>query len=321
MSELDPAPDAPTNDPPQPDPLLGDAPGAVERKGTAPDPATGVGRLRTAADAQTEMLKASDPEPVKGDWPDDWRERLAKGNEDRQKFLNRYASVEGLFRKIEEQEKFIRSGKVQRDMPDPADEKAVAEWRKEQGIPDDPTGYVLPETITKRLVDADKPMLANFTEFAHKNNLPPSFVEKGAEWYTTLSEQVAEKQAADDTAASEACEDALRKDWAHGEFKANLTLGKRFMESIPGIGASWTEARLPDGRRLGDIAEFVAWSADMGRERFGDSVFASPDAESRHSNRLQEIEALMKTNYQEYLHKGLQDEHMQLLERESKRRK
>jgi hypothetical protein len=305
MSELDPAPDAPTNDPPPVD--TAPAPDPAPSPAPSPDPAPS-------------DPPPADPEPVNGDWPDDWRERLAKGNEDRQKFLNRFSSVEGLKRKIEEQDKAIRSGQ-HKQMPDPSNEEAMEVWRKANNIPDDPTGYVLPETITKRLVDADKPMLANFTEFAHKNNLPPSFVEKGAEWYTTLSEQVAEKQVADDTAASEACEDALRKDWAHGEFKANLTLGKRFMESIPGIGASWTEARLPDGRRLGDIAEFVAWSADMGRERFGDSVFASPDAESRHSNRLQEIEALMKTNYQEYLHKGLQDEHMQLLERESKRRK
>jgi hypothetical protein len=306
MSELDPAPDAPTNDPPPVDPAP--APDPTPSPAPSPDPAPS-------------DPPPADPEPVKGDWPDDWRERLAGDDAAFLRQLKRYSSPTTFAKGFKEREDLIRSGKVQRDMPDPADEKAVAEWRKEQGIPDDPTGYVLPETITKRLVDADKPMLANFTEFAHKNNLPPSFVEKGAEWYTTLSEQVAEKQVADDTAASEACEDALRKDWAHGEFKANLTLGKRFMESIPGIGASWTEARLPDGRRLGDIAEFVAWSADMGRERFGDSVFASPDAESRHSNRLQEIEALMKSNYQEYLHKGLQDEHMKLLERESKRRK
>jgi hypothetical protein len=305
MSELDPAPDAPTNDPPPVD--TAPAPDPAPSPAPSPDPAPS-------------DPPPADPEPVNGDWPDDWRERLAKGNEDRQKFLNRFSSVEGLMRKIEEQDKAIRSGQ-HKQMPDPSNEEAMEVWRKANNIPDDPTGYVLPETITKRLVDADKPMLANFTEFAHKNNLPPSFVEKGAEWYTTLSEQVAEKQVADDTAASEACEDALRKDWAHGEFKANLTLGKRFMESIPGIGASWTEARLPDGRRLGDIAEFVAWSADMGRERFGDSVFASPDAESRHSNRLQEIEALMKTNYQEYLRQNLQDEHMELLKTDAKRRR
>lgn len=301
MSELDPAPDAPTNDPPPAD--AAPAPDPAPSPAPSPDPAP-----------------VADPEPVNGDWPDDWRERLAKGNDDRQKFLNRFSSVEGLMRKIEEQDKAIRSGQ-HKQMPDPANEEAMEVWRKANNIPDDPSGYVLPETITKRLVDADKPILANFTEFAHKNNLPPAFVEKGAEWYTALSEQVAEQRSAEDASSKEACEDALRKDWAHGEFKANLTLGKRFLESVPGLGVDFAEARLPDGRLLGSLPEFVSWAADMGRERFGDATFASSDAERRHTGRLQEIEKKMTTDYQGYLHEGLEKEHLELLEREAKRRK
>jgi hypothetical protein len=305
MSELDPAPDAPTNDPPPIDaaPAPDPAPSPAPSPAPAPSP---------PADPSSE---------TKGEWlPEDWRERLSKGNEDRLKYLNRFSSIEGLYRKLEEQEKTIRSGQ-HKQMPDPANAEAMAEWRKLQGIPDDPTGYVLPETITKRLVDADKPMLANFTEFAHKNNLPPAFVEKGAEWYTALSEQVAEQRSAEDASSKEACEDALRKDWAHGEFKANLTLGKRFLESVPGLGVDFAEARLPDGRLLGSLPEFVSWAADMGRERFGDATFASSDAERRHTGRLQEIEKKMTTDYQGYLHEGLEKEHLELLERESKRRK
>lgn len=302
MSELDPAPDAPTNDPPPVD--AAHAPDPAPSPAPSPDPAP-----------------APDPEPVKGDWPDDWRERLAGSDETFLRQLKRYSSPTTFAKGFKEREDLIRSGKVQRDMPDAADEKALAEWRKEQGIPDDPTGYVLPETITKRLVDADKPMLANFTEFAHKNNLPPAFVEKGAEWYTALSEQVAEQRAAEDSSSMEACEDALRKDWAHGEFKANLTLGKRFLESVPGLGADFAEARLPDGRLLGSLPEFVSWAADMGRERFGDATFASSDAESRHTNELAAIEKAMRDDYQKYLHDGLNVKHLELLEREAKRRK
>lgn len=305
MSELDPAPDAPISDPPPADPAPSPAPSP------SPDPAP------APADPP-----AADPAPetvTKGDWPDDWRERLAGDDAAFLRQLKRYSSPTTFAKGFKEREDLIRSGKVQRDMPDASDEKALAEWRKEQGIPDDPSGYVLPDTITKRLVDADKPMLANFTEFAHKNNLPPSFVEKGAEWYTALSEEVAAKRAEEDRANEESLQDGLRQEWG-GEYRANWTLATRWLESSP-LGKSLANAVLPDGSLVGHHKDYVMWAADMGRDRFGDSVFASSDAESRHTNRLQEIETLMKSNYQEYLHKGLEKEHMELLERETKRRK
>jgi len=306
MSELDPAPDAPTNDPPPVD----------TAPQTTPDPAP-----TPAADPAPSDPPPTDPEPAKGDWPDDWRERMAGDDDTFLRHLKRYSSPQSFAKGFKEREDLIRSGKLKRDMPDAADEKAMAEWRKEQGIPDDPTGYVLPETVTKRMTDADKPALASFTEYAHAKGAPQSVVDVASEWYFDTLENMEAQRLSNDTAASEACEDSLRKDWAHGEFKANLTLGKRFMESIPGIGGTWTEARLPDGRRLGDIAEFVSWTADMGRERFGDATFASSDAERRHTGRLEEIEKLMKSDYQKYLYDGLDKEHEELLVRESKRRK
>lgn len=265
-------------------------------------------------------VENTEKDAAKGDWPDDWRERLAGGDEDIANAIKRYGSPKGVAKALKEAQALIRSGKIKRDMPDASDEKALSEWRKEQGIPDDPTGYKLPEVVTKRLTDADKPVLADFTAFAHAKGAPQSVVDIATEWYVNSLENMEAERIAADTAAAEAAEDALRKDWAHGEYKANMTLAKRFIEGIPGVGQNWSEARLPDGRRLGDMPEFVAWAADQGRAAFGDAAFASPDTAQRHQARKTEIEQTMKTDIRKYYESGMDKEYAEILARESRRK-
>lgn len=263
-------------------------------------------------------------EPVPSDkpnWPDDWREQLAGEDETFLRHLKRYSSPQSFAKGFKEREDLIRSGKLKRDMPDSSDEKALAEWRKEAGIPDDPTKYVFSEAVQKRMTDDDKPLMASFTEFAHAKNAPQQVVDIASEWYFEAMEKMeGERIQADNEAASD-CEDALRKDWAHGEYKANTTLAKRFVESIPGVGTTWSEARMPDGRRLGDVPEFVMWAADQGRERFGDAVFANTDSERKHTARKDEIESVMKNDIDKYYRDGLDKEYAQIVEREQRRAK
>lgn len=293
-----PAGDPPPADPPANDPPVGDVPPSDPPAGDPPP--------------------ADDPPSA---LPDNWRELAAGDDEDTLKLMKRYGSLNGVAKALKEAQAVIRSGKIKRDMPDPKDEKAMAEWRKEQGIPDAPEGYKLPETLTKRLVDEDKPVLASFTEFAHGKNAPPAFVEMATEWYVSMNEQAAEAQRAADESAREAAEDALRDSWSRDEYKGNLNLANRFMASATEIGAAWTEARLPDGRRLGDIPGFIQWASDKGRESFGDTVFASADSESRHNSRKTEIETVMKTDIDRYYAEGMDKEYAEITERETKRRK
>lgn len=274
--------------------------------------------LDGASDAETGEGKA---DAAEFSWPDDWRERMAEGDDDALKLLKRYGSVKGVARALVEKDRMIRSGKVKRDAPDPSDEKAMAEWRKENGIPDDPTGYELPESVTKRLTDDDKPILASFTEYAHKRNAPPEAVNLATEWYIDALESMEAERVEADRTAAEAAEDALRKEWAHGEYKANLTLAIRFLQSIPEVGASWSEARLPDGRRLGDIPAFIQWASDQGRGEFGDATFASSDAERRHTARKDELERLMREDIDKYYESGADKEYVEILERETRRKR
>lgn len=296
---------------------------ATETAGKPAQAASETKATETAADTSNGAGEAGKgEETAKEDdfaWPDDWRERVADGDDDLAKELSRYGSMKNVVKALREAKATIRSGKLTKPMPDASDEKAMAEWRKEQGIPDDPSGYKLPDTVTKALTDEDKPVLATFTEFAHKKGLPNSAVEVATEWYVSTMDQIAEQRAAADNEARESAEDALRKDWAHGEYKANLTLAARTIEGIPGVGKGWAEFRGPDGRRLGDNPEFIAWAADMGRNQFGDVTFANGDSERKHTARKQEIEELMRTDINAYREKRLDVEYQQILEREAKR--
>lgn len=249
--------------------------------------------------------------------PDNWRELASGGDKDVAKILERYSGLQGVAKALLEKERLIRSGKIKQDMPDPKDEKAMAAWRKDQGIPEKAEDYKIPEPITKRLIDADKPVLANFTEFALTKNAPPAFVEMAAEWYVDMSEKAAEAQSVADAKATEEADDALREAWSRDEYKGNITLAKRFWESSGVEGLS--EARLPDGRRLGDVPGFVQFSSDQGRSAFGDAVFASTDAETKHSGRKTEIETIMETDIDRYYSEGLDKEYSTIMEREQKR--
>lgn len=312
----DPAPpgnEPPANNnatPPQPDtPPAGDPPA------TPP-----------AGDPPPRNPPAGDPPADKPALPDNWRELGLEGagfnkeQKDRaEKLISRYGSLGGVVKALLEKDDFIRSGKIKRDMPDPKDEKAIAEWRKEQGIPDKPEGYQLPEPLTKRLVDDDKPILSNFMERMHGKNWTPAQIQDGVEWYADFQEEIAGKIAAQDEQAKEAADDVLRQNWARDEYKPGLTLAKRFWEASGVEGLA--EARLPDGRKLGNIAEFIMWSSDQGRERFGDVVFSSGDAETKFNNRKAEIEKIRDTDFARYESEGLDKEMRQILEKELARNK
>ena len=244
----------------------------------------------------------------KGGLPDNWRETAAGKDESLLKMLGRYNSVAALARSLAEKEALIRSGSIKKPMPDPKDEKAMAEWKSAEGIPADATGYKLPEPVMKRLVDEDKPILSAFTEFAAAKNARPEVVEIAAEWYVDMQEKAAEKQTQIDAAAFEDAESELRKEWAHGEYKSNLQLASRWIEGVPGVGKNWGEARLPNGMRLGDVPEFVKFAADMGREKFGDVVFASGDSERKFTARKEEIEKIRDTDIDRYESEGLYKE-------------
>lgn len=250
---------------------------------------------------------------------DEMRDTIAGGDKELRKLLGRYTSYKTLAQALRNAQAKIAKGGEKRAMPDPKDEKAMAEWRKAEGIPDDPSGYELPDAVKSRLTDDDKPLISSFTEYAHQRGATPAAVNLATEWYfDTLEAMQGERTAADNEARSRT-EEELRADWGT-EYKANLRMAASLVEGIPGVGKDWSEARMPDGRRLGDIPDFIMWAAEQGRATFGDAAFVSEESATRHGNRKKEIETIMQTDINRYWSEGLDKEYNEIVAREQKRR-
>lgn len=255
---------------------------------------------------------------------DDWRTQAAGGNEEYLKLLGRYGSITGVVKALHDTKLAISQGKFQKAKPADGDEKAMAEWRKEQGIPDDPAGYKLPDDVVKSLTDDDKPVLAQFTEFAHKKGMTSDAVAAATEWYVESQRASAEMQAETDKAHKSEAEDSLRdpvNGWSPAEYRGNMNLAKRFLDESPIGSMGWAGLRGPDGRLLGSNADFMKWASDQGRGMFGDADFANSDTTARHEGRLKEIQGILKTDRARYFREGLDKEFAELLQKEEKRKK
>jgi len=258
---------------------------------------------------------------VPADFPDDWRAKMAGDDKDTLKKLERYKAPADVAKALREAEKKLTSGKVGTADPAPdgtKDPDALKVWREANGIPADPTGYELPKTVQERLTDADKPVLSSFTEFAHKANLPPNAVQVAASWYVEQQEQAFAAQVEADKKASEEVQDELRKDYGQ-EFRANTTMAKRFMEESGAVDL--LEARLPDGRKVGNVTSLVKSLVDIAAQKYGDVSFAGGENAARTASRKEEIEKIRDTDFARYDgDQKLQAEYLEILKAEGKRK-
>jgi hypothetical protein len=261
---------------------------------------------------------AGDPSPA---WSDDWRERMAGGDRELHSLLGRYASPTTAARALKDAKDLIRSGGRKLDIPEAGDTEALAEWRSANGVPADPSGYTLPDSVRSRLTDRDKPVLAAFAEAAHRANQPQSVIDFASEWFFGLQERAAGERIAADRAAIRTAEEELRQEWSPGEYRANLTIAKRFIADIPGVGQAWESAVLPDGRVLGSVVAFIRWAAEQGAGQYGDAAFVHADGEAPAMSRKAEIEHIRNADFDRYEREGLDRELTAITEREMARKK
>lgn len=236
------------------------------------------------------------------DFPADWRAKMAGTDKELLKDLERYDSPAAVAKANAEAKKKLRSGRPADDEPMPDVEKEpdkAKEWRKARGIPDDPTGYAVPDTVKALVTDADKPRLTAFTEAMHAQGIPSSAAGAVMEWYFKEQDAIATAIAETDKENGESLQEELRSEWGT-DFRPNSTLAKRYAEKVFG-DVPWTEARLPDGRRMGDDPRILRAMADAGRAEFGDVSFANSDSANKTMARKQELEIMMRDDRAKYM--------------------
>ncbi len=305
-----------------------DDPAPVVDPAAAPvvDPAAPVDKN---APAPSFLAGAEDPALDKpagaapAEWPDDWRDKLAGDDKDFRKRLDRIGSMSDFSKSYREAEKKITSGKkspaLDEPMPDGAtDPDGLKAWREARGVPDDPTGYTVPDTVKGMVTDEDKPLIASFTESMHAKGIPAAAVGPVLEWYFENQAASGDAVIAADKKAGEELQEELRSEWG-SDFRPNSILAKKAGEAIFG-DIPWTEARLPDGRRLGDIPGMTRSLAKAARAEFGDVAFAGDEASAKTLGRKAEIEQIRRDDFDKYDNdKALKAEYQSIVEAELKR--
>lgn len=228
-----------------------------------------------------------DPPGAPTTMPDNWRDYLAGEDKDARKLLDRYKAPSELGKALREQSVLISKG-AGKALVRPADDKPeeLKVWREQQGIPAEPTGYTLPDAVVKRFTDADKPAMEMFTAGMHAHDMPPTALSAALDVYANMQEAIK----AGDRERSIQTQDALRQEWG-ADFKTNVSAARNFAETaIPGV--NWLEARLADGRRMGDVPEVVSALVDLAKLKFGDTAFVGEAATKVTEARFDELRAL-----------------------------
>ncbi len=275
----------------------------------------------TALDVEDEDGK------VPADWPEDWRARAARGDEKLVKQLERYKSPVDVANALFAAQQKIRTGELKTSLPEDASEEDIAAWRKDNGIPEKPDGYLDMMSSGVVIGEDDKPLVESFLKSAHAKNASPDVVASAVEWYYEQQEETAAARAEADTLAAQTAVDALRAEWGN-EYRQNINAVKSFLgqagttKSGDDVGDMLMGARLPDGTPLASHPDVLRWLANTASTVNPGGFLAPGDTQTQlqaMGERKAEIEKLMRTNRKEYnRNEAIQAEYRKILEAEEK---
>lgn len=275
--------------------------------------------------AQAEQL------PALPEW-DVLRKIIAAGDEKFEKEMGRYKSLESWVKSGRELRQKMSSGEYRRaKLGEDASDADRAAWRKDNGIPEKPEGYVAPAIEGFEWGEDDKPILDSFFAHAHAKDTPQEYVDTALQWYAQFERSIAEQTALADKQAVEQGAGKLRA-MLGGETEAGVALVRRLLtdaEGIPGgVGSRLATARYADGRRVVDDPDMVAWLVEKAKQRYGTtSLMVGDPTVAQHASRKAELEKALNENWEKYMThrqpngKTMQEEHLELMRAEDARRR
>lgn len=216
-----------------------------------------------ADDAQTLAGGSEAKADVAPSWPEDWRDKLAGGDEKALNKLKRMQSPADVWKSYRAMEQ--RLGDAKPTLPDEPTEEQVAEYRKANGIPDTAEGYL--DNLDGIVVgDDDKPIVEGFLAKMHAQNAPPALVQEALGWYYAEQEERMAALVQEDKAFRGEAEEALRAEWGN-EYRANINAFGAFLDTAPeGLKDALLGARGGDGKLLGDNPAFLKWVVGLANE-------------------------------------------------------
>jgi len=285
------------------------------------------------APAASGTLATSDPveKPVAApaDFPEDWRQKLAGGDEKELARLQRMGSPADVWKAYRALEAKISSGQLKSGLKPGATPEEVAAWRKENGLPETPEGYVpqLPNGMVPG--EADTPVIDWFKNAALKNNITPDQFNGVLSEFFAYQTEMKQQEFEREQALRNQWEDRLRSEWGP-EYRSNLRginnalsqfLPPHVMDRIWGARANGEDGAVYS---LGNDPEVLAGLNLLARAINPMSTLVpagSGDIMKAGEARISEIEQMMRTDPGAYWkNQDIQNEYGKLLEaRESMR--
>ncbi|NWG25369.1 MAG: hypothetical protein HXY30_13325 [Pseudorhodoplanes sp.] len=239
--------------------------------------------------------------------------------------LQRFADEAAYHRSYRALEARLSSGEFRRALPENASAEELAAWRKDNGIPDKPEGYLEKLTLPDGLVlgEADKPVAESFARRALEKNWTPQQFNDAVGWYYENLEAQQAAQAEADAAFKQTSDDALRAEWQGADYRANLNAIQNLFAGWPkGLAEQLLTARTADGHILGNMPDFVKQMAALARELNPAAALVpagGADPGKSLSDEIASIEKTMREKPDEYWNSTtMQTRYRELLEAQEK---
>lgn len=182
---------------------------------------------------------------------------MSGGDEKLAKELERYADPLAVNQARVEARRKIDSGVIKSKLADNATPEQIAEYRKENGIPEAPDKYdlALPNGVV--IGEADKPLVDSFLQHMHGENATPAEVKRGLTWWHKQQEALRVDNENKDATFKQESTAELGKRYG-GDFKRNISHVDRFLDEFPpGVKDKVLGARLPNGRLAGSDPDYI----------------------------------------------------------------
>lgn len=255
-------PDAPpAGDPPANTPPAGDPPADPPVTPPANNPPANV-----LNDPPANTSPAGDP-PAVGDWPSDWREKMAGGNDKFLATLKRFQSPQSFATSYAALRQRMDSGELKRASPGAnAKPEEIAEWRREMGIPESADKYDLKFDDGLVIGEEDKPYINKFLERIHGKNASNDLARESVKAYYEIMEEQKNARIDLDNQQKAETEEVLRAEWGP-EYRGNLMGIHNLLDTAPeGVKDRLFSARLGDGRPVFSDPDIMRFFSQVSRD-------------------------------------------------------
>lgn len=219
------------------------------------------------------------PQVTPADWPQDWRDKMAGGNDKVLNVIKRFSSPQAIANALLSDRRLMSEGKLKPALTADATPEQIAEYRKANAIPDKPDGYLekLPDGLV--IGEDDKPYVTKFAEAMHAKNASPDMVHSALRaYYDIQSQQTAALQDANESARVEG-QEALMAEWG-SDFRANRNAVINLLKTVPEDTRNVLgTARDSDGILIFNRADVLKAFSDLARANNMVGTVVPPDGD------------------------------------------